>query len=68
MTVELDHIIIPVNPSPSVVAEWLDEAIAIRFAASAGTYGSPRIARDLDGWRVSVHTVAARMNNIWCQT
>ncbi|MBP2706930.1 IS3 family transposase [Microbispora sp. RL4-1S] len=41
----------------------LDEAIAARFTASAGTYGSPRIARDLhqDGWRVSVNTVAARM-------
>lgn len=41
----------------------LDEAIAARFAASAGTYGSPRITRDLheQGWRVSVNTVAARM-------
>jgi putative transposase len=41
----------------------LDEAITAAFVASAGTYGSPRIARDLehDGWRVSVNTVAARM-------
>ncbi|GAA3826089.1 hypothetical protein GCM10022226_53540 [Sphaerisporangium flaviroseum] len=41
----------------------LDAAIATRFHASAGTYGSPRITRDLhqEGWRVSVNTVAARM-------
>ncbi|MEV5746163.1 IS3 family transposase [Microbispora rosea] len=41
----------------------LDAAIETRFAASAGTYGSPRITRDLhqDGWRVSENTVAARM-------
>jgi putative transposase len=41
----------------------LDAAIAARFHASAGTYGSPRITRDLhqEGWRVSVNTVAARM-------
>src|SRR4051812_15713285 len=33
------------------------------FPASGGTYGSPRIPRDLReaGWRVSVNTVAARM-------
>ncbi|MFC6930552.1 IS3 family transposase [Actinomadura yumaensis] len=33
------------------------------FTASGGTYGSPRISRDLRdaGWRVSVNTVAARM-------
>ncbi|MFI9576366.1 IS3 family transposase [Microbispora rosea] len=43
--------------------ERLDEAITAAFAASAGTYGSPRVTRDLyqDGWRVSVNTVAARM-------
>ncbi|WP_371784842.1 IS3 family transposase [Streptosporangium subroseum] len=41
----------------------LDEAIAEHFTASGGTYGSPRIARDLreEGWRISVNTVAARM-------
>ncbi|GAT69511.1 integrase [Planomonospora sphaerica] len=41
----------------------LDAVIEKRFAASGGTYGSPRITRDLreDGWRVSVNTVAARM-------
>ncbi|GAA0384917.1 hypothetical protein GCM10009530_39770 [Microbispora corallina] len=43
--------------------DQLDTAIAARFTTSAGTYGSPRITRDLhqDGWRVSVNTVAARM-------
>ncbi|WP_345486106.1 IS3 family transposase, partial [Planotetraspora phitsanulokensis] len=43
--------------------DQLDTAIATRFATSAGTYGSPRVTRDLhqDGWRVSVNTVAARM-------
>jgi transposase InsO family protein len=41
----------------------LDEAIRTYFDASGGTYGSPRITRDLreDGWRVSENTVAARM-------
>ena len=41
----------------------LDAAVTARFHASAGTYGSPRITRDLqhEGWRVSVNTVAARM-------
>lgn len=41
----------------------LDAAIEVRFTASGGTYGSPRITRDLheEGWRVSVNTVAARM-------
>jgi transposase InsO family protein len=41
----------------------LEEAIGRRFAASGGTYGSPRIAQDLreEGWRVSENTVAKRM-------
>ncbi|GAA2886113.1 hypothetical protein GCM10010517_49790 [Streptosporangium fragile] len=41
----------------------LDAAIEECFTASGGTYGSPRITRDLreEGWRVSVNTVAARM-------
>ncbi|GII51188.1 hypothetical protein Psi02_76120 [Planotetraspora silvatica] len=38
----------------------LDAAITAHFAASSGTYGLPRITRDLqhDGWRVSDNTVA----------
>ncbi|MFJ2029968.1 IS3 family transposase [Streptosporangium sp. NPDC087985] len=41
----------------------LDEAIDRRFAASGGTYGSPRITQDLreEGWKVSENTVAKRM-------
>jgi transposase InsO family protein len=41
----------------------LDAEITRSFEASGGTYGSPRITRDLHeaGWRVSVNTVAARM-------
>lgn len=41
----------------------LDAEIEVRFTASGGTYGSPRITRDLHekGWRVSANTVAARM-------
>jgi transposase InsO family protein len=41
----------------------LDEEIKRLFTASGGTYGSPRIARDLRdvGWKVSENTVAARM-------
>ncbi|WP_162794607.1 IS3 family transposase [Nonomuraea lactucae] len=41
----------------------LDAEIARLFEASGGTYGSPRITRDLHeaGWRVSENTVAARM-------
>ncbi len=41
----------------------LDEEIGKHFTASGGTYGSPRIARDLRevGWRVSENTVAPRM-------
>ena len=41
----------------------LDEEIRRLFTASGGTYGSPRIARDLrdGGWTVSTNTVAARM-------
>ncbi|WP_279494529.1 IS3 family transposase [Actinocrispum wychmicini] len=43
--------------------ERLDEQIRRLFAASGGTYGSPRIARDLReaGWRISENTVVARM-------
>jgi len=43
--------------------ERLDEQIRRLFTASGGTYGSPRIARDLReaGWRISENTVAARM-------
>jgi putative transposase len=43
--------------------ERLDEEIGRLFAASGGTYGSPRITRDLreEGWAVSENTVAARM-------
>lgn len=41
----------------------LDEEIGRFFAASGGTYGSPRITRDLRGagWVISENTVAARM-------
>jgi putative transposase len=41
----------------------LDKQIRKHFDASGGTYGSPRITRDLheQGWRVSENTVAARM-------
>ncbi|MGW0199370.1 IS3 family transposase [Nonomuraea sp. NPDC003201] len=41
----------------------LDAEITRVFEASGGTYGSPRITRDLHeaGWRVSENTVAARM-------
>lgn len=41
----------------------LDEEIARHFAASDGTYGSPRITHDLrgEGWKVSENTVAKRM-------
>ncbi|MGW4961480.1 IS3 family transposase [Nonomuraea sp. NPDC004186] len=41
----------------------LDAEITRLFEASGGTYGSPRITRDLHevGWRVSENTVAARM-------
>ncbi|GAA2702551.1 hypothetical protein GCM10010412_100670 [Nonomuraea recticatena] len=41
----------------------LDAVIEARFIASGGTYGSPRITRDLHeaGWRVSENTVARRM-------
>jgi putative transposase len=43
--------------------ERLDEEIKKLFTASGGTYGSPRIARDLRelGWKVSANTVAVRM-------
>jgi len=41
----------------------LDTEIGRLFTASGGTYGSPRITRDLReaGWKVSVNTVARRM-------
>ncbi|WP_394495094.1 IS3 family transposase [Nonomuraea sp. JJY05] len=41
----------------------LDEEIERHFAASGGTYGSPRIAQDLraEGWKLSENTVARRM-------
>ncbi|WP_143591771.1 IS3 family transposase [Thermoactinospora rubra] len=41
----------------------LDAEIKRLFAASGGTYGSPRITQDLHeaGWRVSENTVARRM-------
>lgn len=41
----------------------LDAEIERLFAASGGTYGSPRITQDLHeaGWRVSENTVARRM-------
>ncbi|GAA1024763.1 hypothetical protein Aple_104000 [Acrocarpospora pleiomorpha] len=44
----------------------LDAEITAVFAASGGTYGSPRVTRDLreKGWRVSENTVAARMAEI----
>ncbi len=43
--------------------ERLDEQIRRLFTVSGGTYGSPRITRDLReiGWAVSENTVAARM-------
>ncbi|MER7209861.1 IS3 family transposase [Streptosporangium sp. NPDC000239] len=46
--------------------EELDAAITAAFEASGGTYGSPRITRDLreHGWQVSVNTVAARMSEL----
>jgi hypothetical protein len=41
----------------------LEAEIGRLFTASGGTYGSPRITRDLReaGWKVSVDTVAVRM-------
>jgi putative transposase len=41
----------------------LDEEIKRHFAASGGTYGSPRITQDLraEGWKLSENTVAKRM-------
>ncbi|WP_344194082.1 IS3 family transposase, partial [Acrocarpospora corrugata] len=41
----------------------LDAEITAVFTASGGTYGSPRVTRDLreKGWRISENTVAARM-------
>ncbi|MEU0572794.1 IS3 family transposase [Nonomuraea sp. NPDC005983] len=41
----------------------LDAEIKRHFAASGGTYGSPRIAQDLraEGWKLSENTVAKRM-------
>lgn len=41
----------------------LDEEIERHFAASGGTYGSPRITQNLrvEGWKLSENTVAKRM-------
>ena len=41
----------------------VDKAVAAAFGASKGTYGSPRIHRDLteDGWKISEKTVAKSM-------
>jgi putative transposase len=41
----------------------VDAAVKAAFVASKGTYGSPRIHRDLveDGWRISEKTVAKSM-------
>ena len=41
----------------------VDAAVKAAFEASEGTYGSPRIHRDLveDGWRISEKTVAKSM-------
>ncbi|MER6003721.1 IS3 family transposase [Nonomuraea angiospora] len=41
----------------------LDAEIKRHFAASGGTYGSPRIVQDLraEGWKLSENTVAKRM-------
>lgn len=41
----------------------VDQAVAAAFEASKGTYGSPRIHRDLveDGWKISEKTVAKSM-------
>ncbi len=41
----------------------LNEEIERHFAASGGTYGSPRITQDLraEGWKLSENTVAKRM-------
>ena len=41
----------------------LDKAVLVAFAASDGTYGSPRLADELrdDAWAVSENTVAASM-------
>jgi putative transposase len=55
-----------INRTPTVREQRrdrLDEEIKRLFTASGGTYGSPRITRDLQdaGWRISVNTVAARM-------
>ncbi|WP_223168029.1 IS3 family transposase [Nonomuraea sp. SYSU D8015] len=44
----------------------LDAEIKRLFAASGGTYGSPRITQDLRelGWKVSENTVAKRMSEL----
>jgi transposase InsO family protein len=55
-----------INHKPSA-RDWrrvrLDEEIGRLFTRSGGTYGSPRITRDLReaGWVISENTVAARM-------
>jgi hypothetical protein len=42
--------------------DWLDEQIKRLSTASGGTYGSPRIARNLRdaGWKVSINTLSPR--------
>lgn len=52
----------PPTPAEQRRAE-VDAAVADAFHASRGTYGSPRIHRDLveDGWRISEKTVAKSM-------
>jgi len=52
----------PPTPAQARRAE-VDKAVKARFAASNGTYGSPRIHADLveEGWRISENTVAASM-------
>lgn len=52
----------PATPGQQRRAE-VDKAVAEMFAASKGTYGSPRIHRDLKdaGWQVSEKTIAKSM-------
>lgn len=52
----------PPAPAAQRRAE-VDQAVTAAFTASKGTYGSPRIHRDLveDGWKISEKTVAKSM-------